>query len=140
MGFRKSFIVTVILSFCCLTSGKAFAECKDAYEAKGKNGTVYCISKVGMNWWSAFTWCEAQNMKLGDMNDLCYVSAEERWLGSTSEGSCPNIVNAYSGNVFTWTALARSSTTAYVINPRTGSLNSFGKSDSGKYVICAPKK
>lgn len=139
MRFKKSFIFSVLIASCFLTSVSSYAACVGGAEATGKNGKVYCVSNMPMNWWSAFSWCDAQGMKLPDLTDLCYVSDEEKWMGTTTNGSCPNIVNAYSGNVFTWTSVSTSTTHARVINPRSGSLNSFGKSDAGKYVICAPK-
>ena len=139
MRMKKSFVFFILSIVCCFSSVPSFSDCTGGDEAKGKNGKVYCVSKISMNWWSAFTWCESQGMKLGDLTDLCYVSDEEKWMGATSNGACPNIVNAYSGNVFAWTSVSSGTTYARVINPRSGSLNSFGKSDSGKYAICAPK-
>ena len=139
MRFQKSVILPVLFGLICLTALPSYSACTGGDEAVGKNGKVYCVSKIGMNWWSAFAWCEAQGMKLGDLTDLCYVSDEEKWMGATSNGACPNIVNAYSGNVFTWTAVSLNTGSARVINPRSGSLNSFGKADASKYTICAPK-
>ena len=136
----KSLLLSAIATlYCILASTSSWAECDGGYPIQGKNGTKYCLSAIGMNWWSAFAWCESQKMKLGNLTDLCYISEENRWLGGTSEGACPNIVGAYTGNVFAWTEVSTSNTVARVINPRSGTLNSFGKADPAKYAICAPK-
>ena len=46
----------------------SFADCTGGEVIKGKNGTSYCLSKIGVNWWSAFAWCESQGMKLASMD------------------------------------------------------------------------
>lgn len=134
----KLFFLSVLISTCLLAL-PSFADCTGGEVIKGKNGTSYCLSKIGVNWWSAFAWCESQGMKLASMDDICTVNAEEKWLGDTGSGACPNIVKAFSGNVFAWTSLSKSSTVAYVVNPNSAALNSFGKADTNKYPLCAPK-
>lgn len=136
----KSLFFSIVITLGCVISTSSWADCDGGHPIEGKNGTKYCLSKIGMNWWSAFAWCESQSMKLGNLTDLCYISEEKRWLGGTGAGACPNIVGAYTGNVFAWTEVGTSTTVARVINPNSGALNSFGKADSGKHAICAPKK
>ena len=38
---------------------------------KGNSGADYCLSHHNMNWYSAYTWCQAQNMALIDIGVLC---------------------------------------------------------------------
>ncbi|MBR4927127.1 MAG: hypothetical protein IKY98_02245 [Alphaproteobacteria bacterium] len=38
---------------------------------QGNSGTTYCLSRQSMNWYSAYAWCQAQNMALIDIAVLC---------------------------------------------------------------------
>ena len=51
-------------------------------------GTKYCLSKVSMNWWSAFAWCDAAGGKL--------ISTSECNKSTTTEDvDCPNLKGIY---------------------------------------------
>ena len=50
---------------------------------KGKNAGVFCLSKIQMTWWSAFSWCEAIGGKLPTWKEAC--------PGYTGNGFCENV-------------------------------------------------
>ncbi len=103
-----------------IVSAKA-ATCTEGRIAKGSNGHEYCITK-DMNWWSAYTWCEAQGRHLASMYEIC-----PNWDGSTGDNKCDNLLSDPYGacsataqgdtNVFCVTTF--SSKTVHP-NPRTG--------------------
>ena len=61
----------LILTLSLVVPSLAFAKCDGGREITGKNGHSYCISKKGMNWWSAVTWCEANERSLATMQQAC---------------------------------------------------------------------
>ena len=65
---------------------QAEATCEGGSLATGENGHEYCQSNSKMNWWSAYTWCEAQGRHLVSIYEIC-----PGWSGSTgTNGQCPN--------------------------------------------------
>ena len=57
--------LTLILGLA--VTGPAQAECRGGTEVKGvKNDHTYCVSNITMTWWSAFTWCQANNRTLAE--------------------------------------------------------------------------
>ena len=52
---------------------------------KGLNGTRYCLSNIKMNWFSAFSWCEAAGGHLASASEAC-DNGTEKWRGEY----CPN--------------------------------------------------
>lgn len=63
----------------------------------GENGHVYCLSWNDMNWWSAYTWCQAQGRHLASMYEICPT-----WDGG---GKNCNL-STFSTNVAMWSATA----------------------------------
>ena len=53
----------------------------------GKNSHQYCKSPNKMNWWSAYTWCEAQGRRLVTIYEAC-----PDWDG-TLNVTCNNLHN-----------------------------------------------
>ena len=51
---------------------------------EAKDHRRYCMSKVAMNWWSAFAWCDAAGGKLVSTQDCVYT-------GDDASGNCPNL-------------------------------------------------
>ena len=75
----------------------------------------FCISdNIQMNWWSAYTWCEAQGRHLASIYEMC-----PGWTGNDS--SC-NMGTFTSGSTF-WTSTAEGTETAFRIS----------KSGAGRY-------
>ena len=97
----------------------------------GVDGVTYCESRIRMNWWSAFAWCEGANMTLVSLDD-CIVADGS---GTTP---CPNFDHTGSGSV--WTSSVPNSTEAYRIELSTGILNNNSNSNgtriSNNYALC----
>ena len=65
------------------------------------NGKKFCVGENKMNWWSAFTWCDAIGGKLASFDSTCPNT-------QTLEGvACPNMKNTL-GQKRGWTNLAAS--------------------------------
>jgi len=84
----------------------------------------YCAGVVGLNWWSAFAWCDAIGGTLVDATDDC--ACEE----CTTQGSaslCLNLPLKKSASGY-WTRNenARDPGYAYDINPYFGNVNKTG--------------
>lgn len=64
-----------MIIFCLIsTIVKAEIQCEDAggVLAVGRDGqTLYCASSQMMNWWSAFSWCNAVGGKMFDITTEC---------------------------------------------------------------------
>ena len=71
-----------------LTIGSAAngATCEGGSLFTGVNGHEYCASNSKMNWWSAYTWCKAQGMKMPSLYDLCPT-----WDGAFNSEQCEKI-------------------------------------------------
>lgn len=61
--------------------------CIGGKEYVGRNGHSYCISNRGMNWWSAYQWCEAQGRRFATPSEACDYNGEA-W----GSGYCSNLV------------------------------------------------
>ena len=72
---------------------EAEATCVGGNLATGNNGHEYCQSNREMNWWSAYSWCEAQGMKLASAYDLCptWDGAFEDYRCGTTNGITPTV-------------------------------------------------
>lgn len=79
-------ILTILAITLNISVAKA-ESCDSGTIAKGSNGHEYCITK-DMNWWSAYTWCEAQGRHLASMYEIC-----PNWDGSTGVGKCDNLIS-----------------------------------------------
>ena len=86
----------------------------------GVDSGTYCVSKINMTWWSAFTWCAAIGGKLATWAEAC----PGRSVGS----SCSNLNGAGGPDKWAWTAEPINPDRAYVVNPSSGSGNgNFGR-------------
>jgi len=91
----------ILTTTCLLWAGVSFGACQNTTCANGK-GTViegedhascYCQSKVAMNWWSAFAWCDTAGGRLVDINTDCDTVA-----GTTDCPNLPNTSNSWTRN------------------------------------------
>ena len=65
---------------------QAEATCVGGNLGTDKNGHEYCQSNSNMNWWSAYSWCEAQGRHLVSIYEIC-----PDWDGGTVDsGKCSN--------------------------------------------------
>ncbi len=82
---------------------------------KGKSGASYCLSKQGMNWYSAYAWCQAQGMELIDAEKVCNTITDTcAELKMSSDEKNKIITN---GGIFdyVWTKTSYSSCCPYLI-------------------------
>ena len=57
----------------CITGVMARAECTSDIGTliTGLDGTDYCLSKVSLNWWSAYSWCRAVGGTFATVDAVC---------------------------------------------------------------------
>lgn len=119
-GSMKKLMVGVC---CLLISGSVLAGGCDSDSGTlitGKDGTKYCQSKVGLNWWSAFAWCDAIGGQLIDLTTECNKV--------TGTEQCPNLAGVGSGDV--WTQAVPSSDFAYYVDLSSGSVSDYFRNNS----------
>ncbi len=106
-------------------SGAVAETCEGGRLVTGENGHVYCQSNNNMNWWSAYTWCEAQGRHLASMYEICST-----WDGSTGNGKNCNI--SLSG--WLWSATAKNNDSAFCITATT--VSDYGRNSSHVRALC----
>lgn len=123
----------IILMSCLLATpiaNHSFAACNSGTMVDGR----ICVSKEGtvlhgMNWWSAYSWCEAQGMKMPSIYDLCPT-----WDGSYSENQCQT--NGVGAEF--WTSTAYGKTNSFIYNDNTGRISAIGR--TGHYLAACISK
>ena len=128
---RKGIVLCMV---ACLFSLNAYGVCKEGTEVTGKNGHVYCVSNVTMNWYTAFAWCDTQGRTLATMEQICDIDETERWDGNTGEGKCLNMVGA-GLNRWAWSSIPSGSTSAFYVHKSTGYVNRYYRADT-TYALC----
>ena len=119
----------ILLSLCLvsLISLNAHAyDCTDGDVVKGINNKEYCVSKVSVkNWYAAFAWCDAHNMQLATMHEICDVDSSNKWDGNIGDGKCLNMVGIQMPGIIS--ATIGSDDKPLVINSRkTGYISTAG--------------
>ena len=76
---------------------------------QGGNGQSYCISRISMNWWSAFSWCKGVGGALVTIDDAC---------PGTGFDKCTNIAGKTGGSA--WLARPYNSDSAYSVDASSG--------------------
>ena len=99
-------IVTVLLMLVSTSVFAASCASGKGEEFVGVNGTKYCMSPMGLKWWSAFAWCDTIGMKLIDLNDECECDGFD---GCDNTLKCPNL-KQNNGNFAFWTTGTSGST------------------------------
>ena len=69
----------LLLTLTVLMISNVASACK-GISFQGASGKNYCLSKHTMNWYSAYAWCNDQQMQLIDFSKLC---------NTVSLASCP---------------------------------------------------
>ena len=124
----------IFLILFLLFSLNAYGVCKEGTEITGKNGHVYCMSNVLMNWYTAFAWCDTQGRTLATMEQMCDIDETERWDGGTGDGKCLNMVGA-GPTRNAWSSIPYEHNLAYYITLSTGSV--FGAHRTPTYsALC----
>lgn len=104
----------------------------DGIEIKGINGTVYCLSRIDMNWWSAHAWCDTLSKKLIDTNIDCKCN---NFTDCDTSLPCPNIYSTEIRGKFLWTANTFTEANSYAINGTNLTIDKKNKKDLG-YALC----
>ena len=89
------------------------ATCNNGNPITGANGHEYCLSEISsLNWWSAYTWCEAQGRHLATIYEAC-----PDWAGGTGQNQCMNMpVKSYCTGSLAWSATANGSEAAFTVD------------------------
>ena len=105
----------MILLICSCLSAKAIAGAAVIGKCARGHGdlrldddgiTTYCQSKIGMNWWSAFAWCEAAGGRLIDINKDCtdagcwkydFIAAYRTWTANQKDESTAFTYSGWGG-------------------------------------------
>ncbi len=121
----------ILLVICMmLFATPALAVCDDAHGGVPVAGG-YCRSKFGLNWWSAFMWCEGINMEMVSMYDIC-----PGWKGRTTD-VCPAIDTTQTG-IIVWTTIASGTSLAYRVYLSSGAIynRNYGRNDDDYHALC----
>lgn len=124
-------ILTILtIAAVAFNIAQAHAEsCEGGTLQTGDNGHVYCQSNNTMNWWSAYTWCEAQGRHLATMYEMC-----PEWDGSTGDGKNCNL-NTFSNNVCNWSSTALNTDKAFYVCSKKD-ISSYGRNTSYQDALC----
>ena len=128
-------VIVFLMCACFATSVMATEPtCEDhgGTTITANNGTTFCKSDKGMNWWSAFTWCESQGRSLAEFSKMCGNVSQSP---SNTEGDCPNLQGK--GDAWVWSSLAYDSYAAIIVNLSSGALFAYGRHDGGTGHPCA---
>ena len=131
--------IILYISLALLLSTHGYAACAEGTEITGKNGHVYCKSKVSMNWYTAFTWCDAQGRTLATMEQMCDVDETQKWDGDLGEGKCLNLEGVSSEKQYVWTAVPNGSMYAILVYLPTANVHpfyTFINRSVGYHVLC----
>ncbi|MBR4927704.1 MAG: hypothetical protein IKY98_05195 [Alphaproteobacteria bacterium] len=64
----------ILIMICAVLMIPSLSNACGGISIKGNSGTSYCLSKHTMNWYSAYAWCDAQEMALIDLTSVCESS------------------------------------------------------------------
>ncbi len=91
---RKSALMGLFVGLFWMMSLPVEAACQKGTEITGKNGHVYCMSNISVpNWYTAFSWCDAQGRSLVTVEQLCDIDDTQTWNGNIGKGECLNMVD-----------------------------------------------
>jgi len=131
----RKIIVFLMCVFAVTSVMAAEPTCNGGSTITANNGTTFCKSDKGMNWWSAFTWCESQGRTLAEFSKMCPGVSQ---TPANEEGDCPNLQGlAESGWV--WSSLAYGSNAALLVNLSSGAVSydrNYGRNHNGYYALC----
>ena len=108
----------------------------DSTKTNNCNGKRFCVGGNVMNWWSAFTWCEAIGGKLARFESVCPgVQA----LHQDVSGACPNFtkvakLSGLASGGIGWTDLGISNTNALTVFLQWGNIKSMSRADKTYHV------
>ncbi len=89
MKITKHLMIATLVAGLAFAAPIANAACEGGSIVTGlTNGHEYCVSNNAMNWWSAYTWCEAQGRRMPTIYEMC-----PDWDGSLRDGGGPTCTN-----------------------------------------------
>ncbi len=135
------------LAIVCLflmTTSTVTANACSGITIKGNSGKFYCMSKQKMNWYSAYSWCQNQGMKLIDIGDTCGSITSSCSELALSEEEQAHIIDNGGTVGSVWTGVFQNNYAVYCVNLDTGGRGSYypnGSSGSGnqakdEYALC----
>jgi len=100
-GMREGLLMALTLALGLAATTPAMADsCANGAGATvtGKDEKVYCRSKISMNWWSAFSWCESAGYTLADatVDCACTNSTCSGFSFGSKEDVCMNLSGSIS--------------------------------------------
>ncbi len=124
------YVVLCSIGMMFLGGGAVAGECPAGVGVPltGNDGvSKYCMSKVSMNWWSAFAWCKSVGGEVIDITVDCVKEGLDE-----SEVACPNLKGV--GYRF-WTRNVPSKDGAYTIDVPVENPRSWDRLGD-QYVVC----
>lgn len=137
----KKLLFLICLSITLITSLKTIAYDTTTYCANGKgnsikapNGKIYCLSRIGMNWWSANAWCNAIGMTLINLTEDCECSGDK----CDQTADCSNLkgVADMTAPHDIWTMSSFDFKNARYVYSINGSILHASKSHAGARALC----
>ena len=98
---KKKLLFTCLIGLLFSTS--AYAKCDGGTEVGS-----FCLSNVTLNWWSASSWCKANEREMATIYDLC-----PNWDGNEGSNKCPEL-NGKGSNIV-WSATVSSDDAAFTV-------------------------
>ncbi len=121
------------ICLCLFVASPSFAACDSGTEITGKNGHVYCKSNITMNWYTAFSWCDAQGRTLATMEQMC--DDVYSWDVTTGTGKCLNMEQALSEGQSAWSTIPYDSGRAINVNLSTANVGVYTRMGD-LYALC----
>ena len=129
---KKLFLVTT----CFISLTVAADPCADGAGTVvvGKDNTQLCVSKIRMNWWSAFSWCRAAGYKLATVEEACDGAGAHESCNNLFDGRLPQ--HAWTASV-TGTGYSRCITSGgYGGGTDSGTMNAWGIRSVPRAALC----
>ena len=123
----KKLFLTICLT--AMLSTPAMSACDGGTEYT-VDGDTFCISNIGLNWWSAANWCKANGMRLATIYEVC-----PDWNGGTGNGSCGREIGSSNGG-YGWTATVSGNSNAFIDHLSSDYLASYNRNDETNRALC----
>lgn len=112
----KKILLTTVMAIVMATS--AHAACEGGTESNG-----FCISNIGLNWWSASNWCKANSRHLATIYEVC-----PDWDGNMGSEKCSVIDSSISS--YLWTATASGDNSAFYVRPSDSRVGNYYRNET----------
>lgn len=92
-------------------------------------GHKYCLRAVGMTWWNAVSWCDAQGRRLVELRDCACGNT----ISDCAGNKCPDLT---SSGGWTWVMNSPSNSTSSTLNLNTGKFNNGMNRSTESQALC----